>query len=45
LAARFGQRGYEVVHQRFSAEAMAKKIVDVYERIGLGSWIKLHEKI
>jgi glycosyltransferase involved in cell wall biosynthesis len=45
LAARFGQKGYEVVHQRFSAEAMAKKVVDVYERIGLASWIKLHEKV
>ena len=44
LAARFGQRGYELVHQKFSAEAMAKKVVDVYERIGLASWIKLHQK-
>lgn len=45
LAARFGRRGYEVVHQKFSAEAMARRVVAVYERIGLSSWIKIHEKV
>jgi glycosyltransferase involved in cell wall biosynthesis len=34
LAARLGQRGYEVVHQKFSAQAMAGKIIDLYERVG-----------
>jgi L-malate glycosyltransferase len=33
LAARLAQRGFEVVHERFSAEAMALKIVGIYERI------------
>ena len=33
LASRLGQKGYEVVHKKFSAEAMAKKIIDLYERI------------
>ncbi len=44
LASRLGQRGYELVHQKYSAEAMAKKAVLVYEKIGLRKWIKLHEK-
>jgi len=44
LASRFGQKGYGVVHQKFSAEAMAKKVVQLYERIGLRNWIRLHEK-
>jgi len=33
LAVRLGQRGYEVVHQKFSAQAMAGKIIDLYERV------------
>ena len=44
LASRLGQRGYELVHKRFSAEAMAGKVVRLYERLGLKKWIKLHEK-
>ncbi len=44
LASRMGQRGYELVHQRFSAEAMAEKIIEVYEKIGLKKWIRLHEQ-
>jgi glycosyltransferase involved in cell wall biosynthesis len=34
LGTRLGQRGYEVVHQRFSAQAMAGKVIDLYERVG-----------
>ncbi len=30
LAARFGQRGYEIVHERFSAESMASRIISLY---------------
>jgi len=45
LASRLGKRGYEVVHQKFSAEAMAGKVVRLYERAGLAKWIKLHEKV
>ena len=44
LASRFGQNGYRVVHQKFSSEAMAEKIIRVYENIGLRKWIKLHEQ-
>ena len=44
LASRLGQRGYEVVHQKFSAEAMANKIVLLYGKIGLKKWIKFHEE-
>ena len=43
-ASDLGQRGYEVVHQKFSAEAMANKVVRLYERLGLRKWIKLHEQ-
>ena len=32
-ASRLGEKGYEVVHQKFSAEAMADKIVVLYEKI------------
>jgi len=33
LASRFGERGYEIVHQKFSAESMADKIINVYEAL------------
>jgi glycosyltransferase involved in cell wall biosynthesis len=32
LAGRLAQRGFEVVHERFSAEAMAWKVIDLYEQ-------------
>jgi glycosyltransferase involved in cell wall biosynthesis len=41
LAARLGQNGYEVVHKKFSAEAMAAKIIDLYERLALRKGIRL----
>jgi len=41
LAARFGKRGYEVVHEKFSAEAMARRIIAVYENIALKKGITL----
>jgi len=44
LASRLGQKGYELVHRKFSAEAMADKVVHLYERVGLRKWIKIHEK-
>jgi glycosyltransferase involved in cell wall biosynthesis len=44
LASRLGRRGYEVIHQKFSCEAMARKIVDLYEKIGLSKWIRFHSK-
>jgi glycosyltransferase involved in cell wall biosynthesis len=33
LGRRLGQKGYEVVHHKFSAEAMAAKVILEYERI------------
>jgi glycosyltransferase involved in cell wall biosynthesis len=33
LGFRFGQMGYKVVRQKFSAESMAQKIIGVYERL------------
>lgn len=44
LASRLGQKGYELVHRKFSAEAMADKVVRLYEKIGLRKWIKIYEK-
>jgi glycosyltransferase involved in cell wall biosynthesis len=41
LGNRLGQRGYEVVHQKFSAEAMAAKVIKEYERIAHRKNIKL----
>jgi L-malate glycosyltransferase len=41
LAGRLAQRGFEVVHERFSAEAMAMKIIRVYERIASGKGVRL----
>ena len=44
LASRLGQKGYELVHRKFSAEAMADKVMRLYEKIGLRKWIKIYEK-
>jgi glycosyltransferase involved in cell wall biosynthesis len=44
LASRLGQKGYELVHRKFSAEAMADKVLRLYEKIGLRKWIKIYEK-
>jgi len=44
LAFRLGQRGYEVIHQKFSCEAMAEKVVTLYENIGLRKWIRFHSR-
>jgi hypothetical protein len=41
LGRRLGQKGYEVVHQKFSAEAMAAKVILEYERIAQQKNIKL----
>jgi len=41
LAARLAQRGFEVVHEKFSAEAMARKIVGIYERIASEKGVRL----
>ncbi len=41
LAARLAARGYEVVHERFSAEAMARRIIDVYERLARDKGVRI----
>ena len=32
-AQKMGQRGYEVVHEKFSAEAMAGRVINVYQNL------------
>ena len=41
LAARLASRGFEVVNQKFSAEGMAWKIIDLYEKIARKKGIRL----
>ncbi len=41
LAKRLGQRGYEVAHQKFSAEVMALKIIREYECLAKRKGIRL----
>jgi len=41
LAASLGERGCKVVHEKFSAEAMAERIVEIYERIAGRKKVKL----
>jgi glycosyltransferase involved in cell wall biosynthesis len=41
LARRLGERGFEVVREKFSAEAMAARIVDLYERIAKRKNVRL----
>jgi glycosyltransferase involved in cell wall biosynthesis len=42
LAARMGKEGHDVVHRNFSAQAMAGKVADLYERLAKGKGIRLH---
>ena len=42
LAIRLGKRGYAVVHEKFSAEAMARRIIAAYERIAERKGVRLH---
>jgi glycosyltransferase involved in cell wall biosynthesis len=41
LAARLAKRGSDVVHQKFSAEAMAEKVIDLYQRLAAKKRIPL----
>jgi len=43
LARELGERGFEVVHKKYSAEAMAGKIVAFYERLAARKGIRLGE--
>jgi glycosyltransferase involved in cell wall biosynthesis len=40
LAQRLGKKGYDVVHQKFSAEAMALKVIDLYEKLAKKKGVK-----
>jgi glycosyltransferase involved in cell wall biosynthesis len=42
LARRFGETGYEIVHAKFSAEAMVRKIIALYERLAAKKGVNLH---
>ncbi|MDH4196308.1 MAG: glycosyltransferase family 4 protein [Candidatus Aminicenantes bacterium] len=41
LAARLAQRGYEVVHEKFSAESMARQVIAAYERLAAKKGVRL----
>jgi glycosyltransferase involved in cell wall biosynthesis len=41
-ARQMGQKGYEVVHRKFSAEAMASRVIDVYQRLFKGKNMELN---
>lgn len=41
LTSRLGQRGYEVVQRKFSAQSMAERVIDVYEREAFKKGINL----
>lgn len=45
FASSLGQKGYELVHQRFSAEAMADKIIRLYENLAEKKEIKLPREV
>lgn len=41
FAAQLGQRGYEAVHEKFSAQAMAEEIIRVYEGLAVNKGLHL----
>jgi glycosyltransferase involved in cell wall biosynthesis len=41
FAFRLGEKGYEVVHQKFSAEAMADRVIALYEKLAAKKGIRL----
>ncbi len=45
LARRLGQKGYEVVHRKFSAESMASKAIDLYEELAKKKGVKLRRAV
>jgi glycosyltransferase involved in cell wall biosynthesis len=44
LASQLGQRGYDYVYQKFSAESMASKAIDLYEELAKHRGIELPKK-
>lgn len=43
MAGRLAERGFEVVHEKFSAEAMAWRVIDLYEQFAHRKGIRLKE--
>lgn len=41
LAGRLARAGYDLVHRKFSAESMARKIIEVYERLAAQKGVRL----
>lgn len=41
LAAALGEKGFQVVHEKFSAESMAERIIQIYERIAARKGIRI----
>jgi glycosyltransferase involved in cell wall biosynthesis len=41
LARRFGERGHQIVHERFSSLAMARRAIALYKRIAYRKMVKL----
>ncbi|MBU1185840.1 MAG: glycosyltransferase family 4 protein [Acidobacteria bacterium] len=41
LSARLGEEGYRTVHRKYSAEAMAGKVISLYERLAKTKGVKL----
>lgn len=42
LASRLGEKGYEIVHQKFSAESMADRMIRLYEKLATKKGVRLH---
>jgi len=41
FASRLGEKGFEVVHQKFSAESMADRIITLYEKLAAKKGVRL----
>jgi len=44
LGSQLSQKAFEVVHERFSAESMASKVIDVYEDLARKKGVRLERK-
>jgi len=42
MGKKMGEKGFEQVHGKFSAEAMAGKVIDLYERLAKKKGVRLH---
>lgn len=42
MASRLGERGYEIVHKKHSAESMADKMIILYEKLAAKKGVSLH---